>query len=74
MWGQSLGGEDPLEEGVATHSRILAGRIPWMEEPSRLESIGSQRVRQNCSDLACMHFAFQKIYLSISWVLSKYGQ
>ena len=58
MWGQSLGGEDPLEEGMATHSRILAGRIPWMEEPSRLESIGSQRVRQNCSDLACMHFAF----------------
>ena len=58
MWVQSLGGEDPLEEDMATHSRILAGRIPWMEEPSRLKSIGSQSVKQNCSDLAYMCFAF----------------
>ena len=33
MWIQSLGQEDPLEEGMATHSSILAGRIPWTEEP-----------------------------------------
>ena len=39
-----LAGEDPLEEGMAIHSRILAWRIPWTEEPSRLQSIGSQRV------------------------------
>ena len=36
----SLGGEDPLEEGMATHSRILAWRIPWTEEPGKLQCIG----------------------------------
>ena len=41
----SLGQEDPLEEGTATHSSILAWRIPWTVEPGRLQSIGSQRVR-----------------------------
>ena len=44
---QSLGGEDPLEKGMATHSSILAGRIPWTEEPGRLQTMGSQRVRHN---------------------------
>ena len=39
---RSLGGEDPLEEGVATHSSILAWRIPWMVEPSGLQSLLSQ--------------------------------
>ena len=43
----SLGGEDPLEKGMATHSRILAWRIPWTEEPGGLQSVGSQRVRYN---------------------------
>ena len=43
-WVRSLGQEDPLEEGMATHSRILAWGIPWMEEPGRLQSIGSQTV------------------------------
>ena len=41
---QSLGQEDPLEEGMATHSSILAWRIPWTEEPGEVQSIGSQRV------------------------------
>ena len=41
---QSLGLEDPLEKGTATHSSILAWRIPWTEEPGRLQSMGSQRV------------------------------
>ena len=41
---QSLGQEDPLEEGVATHSSVRAWRIPWTEEPGRLWSIGLQRV------------------------------
>ena len=41
---QSLGWEDPLEEGMATHSSILAWRIPWIEEPSGLQSMGLQRV------------------------------
>ena len=43
-WVQSLGQEDPLEKEMATHSSILAWRIPWMEEPGRLQSTGSQRV------------------------------
>ena len=41
MWVQSLDGEDPLEEGKATHSSILAWRIPWTEEPGKLQSTGS---------------------------------
>ena len=44
---RSQGWEDPLEEGIATHSSILAWRIPWTEEPGGLQSIGSQRVRHN---------------------------
>ena len=43
-WVRSLGREDPLEEEVATHSSILAWKIPWTEEPGRLPSMGSQRV------------------------------
>ena len=43
----SLHQEDPLEEGMATHSSILAGRIPWTEEPGELQSMGSLRVRQD---------------------------
>ena len=43
----SLDQEDPLEEGVATHSSILAWRIPWTEEPGGVYSIGSQRVRHD---------------------------
>ena len=43
----SLGQEDPLEEGMATHSSILAGKSPWTEEPGGLQSMGSQRVRHN---------------------------
>ena len=41
------GWEDPLEEGMATHSNILAWGIPWMEEPGGLQSMGLQRVRHN---------------------------
>ena len=46
-WVQSLGWEDPLEEGMATQSSILAWRIPWTEEPDMLQSLGSQRVRHD---------------------------
>ena len=46
------GREDPLEKEMAIHSGILAWRIPWREEPGVLQSIGSQRVGHNCSDLA----------------------
>ena len=41
------GWEDPLEKGMATHSSILAWEIPWTEEPGRLQSMGSQRVRHD---------------------------
>ena len=50
MWEtrvQSLGPEDTLEKEMATHSNILAWKIPWMEEPGRLQPIGSQRVRHD---------------------------
>ena len=56
MWVWSLGEEDPLEEGKATHSSILAWRIPWTEEPGRLLSIGLHRVGHDWSDLACTHY------------------
>ena len=46
-WVQSLGREDPLEKEMATHSSTLAWKIPWMEEPGRLQSMGSQRVRHD---------------------------
>ena len=46
-WVRSLGREDPLEEGMATHSSVLAWRIPWTEEPRGLQSMGSQRVRHD---------------------------
>ena len=50
MWEtqvQSLGWEDPLEKEMATHSSALAWKTPWMEEPGRLPSMGSQRVGHN---------------------------
>ena len=43
-WVQSLGWEDPLEEGMATHSSILAWRIPWTEDPGGIQSMGSQSI------------------------------
>ena len=46
-WVQFLGREDPLEKEIATHSSILARRIPWTEEPGRLWSMGSQKVRHD---------------------------
>ena len=49
---QSLGSEEPLEKGMATHSSILAWRIPWTEEPGELQSIRSRRVRCDWSNLA----------------------
>ena len=46
-WVRSLGQEDPLEKGMATHSGILAWKIPWTEKPGELQSMRSQRVRQD---------------------------
>ena len=46
-WVGSLGQEDPLKKGMATHFSILAWEIPWTEEPGQLQSIGLQRVRHD---------------------------
>ena len=59
--------EDPLKEGLATHSCVLAWRIPWTEEPGGLQSIRSQRDRHSWSGLACMHWwAFSCFHIFIS--------
>ena len=52
---QSLGWENPLEKGMATHFSIPAWRILWTEEPVGLQSTGSQWVGYDCNNLACMH-------------------
>ena len=52
---RDLGWEDPLEEGLAIHFRILAWRIPWTAEPGGLQSTGSHRVRHDRSHFPCMH-------------------
>ena len=49
MWVRSLGQEDPLEKEMATHSSILAWRLPRTERPGGLQSMGSQRVRHDCA-------------------------
>jgi len=58
----SLGREDPLEESMATHSSILAWRIPWTEEHGRVQSIVLQRVRHDWSDLMRTHTLSHKRY------------
>ena len=59
---QSLGWEDPLEKEMATHSSILAWRIPWTEEPGRLQSLGSQRVRHDRATNTHTHTHTYKFY------------
>ena len=58
-WVQSLGQENPLEEEVVTHSSILAWRIPWTEEPGGLQSLGSERVRQDLATKQEQHCSYQ---------------
>ena len=69
---RSLGQEEALEKAMATHSSILAWKIPWTEEPGRLGSIGSWRVGHDWSDLACTWwsslpstFYRQKVYFTL---------
>ena len=56
---QTLGQEDPLEKEMATHSSTPAWRIPWTEDPARLQSMGSQRVKQD-SNWACSFPSFRE--------------
>ena len=66
VWYPNPGQEDPLEEGMATHSNTPAWRIPWTEEPGGLQSIGSQGIRQDWSDWACIHpHEYKNFYMSI---------
>ena len=72
---QSLSQEDPLEEGTAPHSSILAWRIPWTEEPGGLQPIGSQRVRDDCTSLAHVHTEARSWWVFItSWSLGIRGR
>ena len=68
----SLGWEDPLEKGMATHSSILAWRIPWTEEPGGLQSMGLQRVRHP-SSTNTFTFTFYSlhhhVHRSAAWLL-----
>ena len=67
-WVRSLGQEDPLAEGMATHSRILAWRIPWTEEPGRLQSIALNRVRLSMHALLTpRHFFFAPAVTQMPW-------
>ena len=67
MWVWSLGQEDLLEEGMATHSSMLAWRIPWTEEPGGLWSIGPQRVRHDWSIWA---YASKSTMSQVGWNIS----
>ena len=64
-WVQSLGWEDPLEEGTTTHSSILAWETTWTEGPGRLQSMGSQRVRH---DWATKQHSHVNVDLSVSFL------
>ena len=66
-WGQSLGWEDPLEKGIATHSSIPARRIPWTEEPGGLQSMGSQRIRHNREQLSLHFTSLPHLSLTTTW-------
>ena len=64
---QSLGWEDPLEKGMAAHSSILAWRIPWTEDPGKLQSMGSQRVRHNRANNTTTSDAMNKQSAGMAW-------
>ena len=66
MWVWSLGQEDTPERGMATHSSILAWRIPWTEEPGGLQFMGSQRVKY---DWACMHLHDKYIQANLGGIV-----
>ena len=60
IWVQSLGRENPLEKSMAIHSSIPAWRIPWIEEPGRLQSVESQRVGQDWATNILTFFLIKK--------------
>ena len=66
-WVQSLCEEDPQEKGMATHSSILAWRIPWTEEPGGLQSMGSQGVRHNWANNTFTFTIFPLLVQALGW-------
>ena len=73
MWVWTLVWEDPLQEFLATHSSILAWRIPWTEEPGRLKSIRLQRVRPDWSGLACTQTYKSFYHYTLSFLIFSYN-
>ena len=71
IWVRSLGWEDSLEKEMATHSSILICRIPWTEEPGRLYSTGSQRVRHDWGIFTSFHYT--NLLHFVSFILSHHG-
>ena len=67
---RSLGWEDPLEKEMATHSSTVAWKIPWTEQPSRLQSTGSQRVRHNFT----FTFHFNRAYFNFKKLMIESNQ
>ena len=65
-WVRSLGWEDPLEKEMAIHSRTIAWKIPWIEEPGRLQSIGSQRVGHDWANSLITFAQFTHVIACIS--------
>ena len=62
---RSLGQKDPLEKGIATHSSILAWRIPGTEEPCRLQSLGSQKVEHDWAPMHCINLPSHQQYMRV---------
>ena len=70
-WVRSLGQEDPLEKEITTHSSILAWRIPWTEEPGRLQSMELQRVRHDrATSLSFPKLGSRYVIIQIFWRIS----
>ena len=68
-WVWSLGWEEPLEKETATHSSTLAWKIPWTEEPGRLQSMGSQRVRHNWATFHFTSYTLRKTMYAHNTIL-----
>ena len=69
-WVPSLGREDPLEKEMAIHSSTIAWKIPWTEEPGRLQSMGSQRVGHDWATSLSFPFTFAFVRLGFHWAWS----
>ena len=67
MWVRSLGQEDPLEKEMATHSSIIAWKIPWTKKPGGLQSMGLQRIRQDLASKQKQVLGADNIAVNKNW-------